>query len=108
MQTTPVVAAFIAGIIVGAGALYVAGPSLFAAGPPGLEIPSNEEASAAMAKAKNLPSTTVRLGQCDRNTMGPGVSCVVDWDRAGDGKAIVATVGFSKSASGQWVAVHYF
>lgn len=40
--------------------------------------------------------------------MGPGVSCIVDWEPKGDGQSLVATVGFSKSASGQWVATHYY
>lgn len=100
--------AFIAGLFIGAGSVYAAIGTNSA---PALALPSNAEASVAMNKHKGdaFPKSTVTLGQCDKDSAGPGARCMVDWDLQGDGKNIKkATVGFSRGPNGEWVAVHYF
>lgn len=71
----------------------------------GLEIPSPAEALAAFRRAKNTEQATLRLGECSKNTMGPGVQCTVKyklrtaWKDEGDG-----VVAFSWGPDG-WQAV---
>ncbi|MEY9536881.1 hypothetical protein [Sinorhizobium fredii] len=73
-----------------------------------LEIPSADEANTAFRKAKrSFPSATLAIGQCQTNTMGPGVSCAVDitWKPGRDAQSGV--VGFAKTPTG-WQAMHYY
>jgi hypothetical protein len=73
-----------------------------------LEIPSADEANAAFRKVKpSFPSATLAIGQCQTNTMGPGVSCAVDitWKPGRDAQSGV--VGFAKTPTG-WQAMHYY
>jgi hypothetical protein len=75
---------------------------------PELTIPTKDEAVAAFRKAKpSFPSATIELGDCDKNTMGPGVSCAVQivWKPGGQPQSGV--VGFAKTGAG-WQAMHYY
>ncbi|RUW64343.1 hypothetical protein [Mesorhizobium sp. M4B.F.Ca.ET.049.02.1.2] len=71
----------------------------------GLEIPSPAEALEAFRQAKNTDQAMLRLGECSKNTMGPGVQCTVKyklrtaWKDEGDG-----VVAFSRGRDG-WQAV---
>lgn len=71
----------------------------------GLEIPSPAEALEAFRRAKSSDQVTLRLGECSKNTMGPGVQCTVkyklraSWKDEGDG-----VVAFSKGPDG-WQVV---
>lgn len=97
----------LAGAALGVVATAVTLSSLPAAA-PGLDVPTEAEATAALRKEKAaaFPNLTVKLGQCDKDAMGPGVRCTVDIDFAANGKPKSAIVGFSKGPSG-WVSVHY-
>lgn len=75
---------------------------------PELTIPTKDEAIAAFRKAKpSFPSAIIELGECDKNTMGPGMSCAVQilWKPGGQPQSGV--VGFAKTAAG-WQAMHYY
>lgn len=75
---------------------------------PELTIPTKDEAVVAFRKAKpSFPSANIELGDCDKNTMGPGVSCAVQivWKPGGQPQSGV--VGFAKTAAG-WQAMHYY
>ncbi|RUW75113.1 MAG: hypothetical protein E5V66_13955 [Mesorhizobium sp.] len=72
----------------------------------GLESPSPpDEALEAFRRAKKTDQATLRLGECSKNTMGPGVQCTVKyelrtaWKDEGDG-----VVAFSRGRDG-WQAV---
>ncbi|RWX66490.1 hypothetical protein [Mesorhizobium sp. M2A.F.Ca.ET.039.01.1.1] len=71
----------------------------------GLEIPSPAEALGAFRRAKNNDQATLRIGECSKNIMGPGVQCAVkyklrtSWKGEGDG-----VVAFSRGPDG-WQAV---
>lgn len=71
----------------------------------GIQIPSPAEALEAFRRAKNTDQATLRLGECSKNTMGPGVQCTVKyklrtaWKDEGDG-----VVAFSRGPDG-WQAV---
>lgn len=43
----------------------------------GLEIPSPAEALDAFRRAKNTDQATLRIGECSKNAVGPGVQCAV-------------------------------
>ncbi|GGB09295.1 hypothetical protein GCM10011491_41590 [Brucella endophytica] len=75
---------------------------------PVLQIPSADEAQAAfhVEKGATFPNVRISLGQCDKDTEGPGVACAVDIDW-GDGTKGSGVVGFSKSPSG-WKSTHYY
>lgn len=74
----------------------------------GLEIPSAQEAQAAFRKAKGetYPNVQLTLGQCDDDSIGPGVVCMsrILWGPAAEPQERL--VGFSKSPDG-WVAILY-
>ncbi|MEY9323484.1 hypothetical protein [Sinorhizobium fredii] len=73
-----------------------------------LEIPSADEANAAFRKVKpSFPSATLAIGQCQTNTMGPGVSCAVDITWKPGREAQSGVVGFAKTPTG-WQAMHYY
>ncbi|OAP35919.1 hypothetical protein ATC00_22345 [Sinorhizobium americanum] len=75
---------------------------------PELAIPPVHDAIAAFRKAKpSFPSATLTLGQCDKNTMGPGVSCAVQITWKPGREAQPGVVGFAKSPAG-WQAMHYY
>lgn len=71
----------------------------------GLEIPSPAEALEAFRRAKNTDQATLRLGECSKSAMGPGVQCAVKyklrtaWKDEGAG-----VVAFSRGPDG-WQAV---
>jgi len=77
-------------------------------GPTDLEAPTAEEAQAAFRKAKGetFPNVTITIGQCDRDTIGPGVACMsrIVWGPGGE--PVERLVGFAKSPDG-WVATLY-
>lgn len=81
-------------------------PSL--CGPTDLEAPTAEEAQAAFRKAKGetFPNVTITIGQCDRDTMGPGVACMsrIVWGPSGE--PAERLVRFARSPDG-WVATLY-
>jgi hypothetical protein len=81
-------------------------PSL--CGPAESEPPTAEEAQAAFLKAKGttFPKVTITIGQCDRDTMGPGVACMsrIVWGPGGE--PAERLVGFARSPDG-WVATLY-
>ncbi|PAP98666.1 hypothetical protein CIT25_29720 [Mesorhizobium mediterraneum] len=71
----------------------------------GLEIPSPAEALDAFRRAKNTDQATLRIGECSKNIMGPGMQCAVkyklrtSWKGEGDG-----LVAFSRGPDG-WQAM---
>lgn len=71
----------------------------------GLEIPSPAEALDAFRRAKNTDQATLRIGECSKNAVGPGVQCTVKyklrtaWKDEGDG-----LVAFSRGPDG-WQAM---
>lgn len=71
----------------------------------GLEIPPPAEALEAFRRAKNTDQATLRIGECSKNIMGPGVQCTVkyklrtSWKGEGDG-----VVAFSRGPDG-WQAM---
>lgn len=74
----------------------------------GLEVPSLDEAIAAFRRAKpSYPHAIISLGQCEKNQMGPGVSCAVDIQWSDDADRQAGVVGFSRTSSG-WQAAHYY
>ncbi|RWG41485.1 MAG: hypothetical protein E5X53_34145 [Mesorhizobium sp.] len=99
--------ALVVGVAIGSGATFALTSS-----PRGsdLEIPSQEEAQSSLQAAKGdfWPNLKLTLGQCDKDTMGPGVRCAVDvsFDGFGGPQQQKAIVGFSKTPSG-WMASHY-
>lgn len=72
------------------------------------DAPTAEEAQAAFLKAKGstFPKVTITIGQCDRDTMGPGVACMsrIVWGPGGE--PAERLVGFARSPDG-WVATLY-
>lgn len=88
-----------------------ADPSLCPAPPAtpsaaGLEVPSLDEAIAAFRRAKpSNPHAIISLGQCEKNPMGPGVSCAVDIQWSDDADKQAGVVGFSRTPTG-WQAAH--
>ena len=72
------------------------------------EAPTATEAQAAFLKAKGstFPKVTITIGQCDRDTMGPGVACMsrIVWGPGGE--PAERLVGFARSPDG-WVATLY-
>lgn len=83
----------------------------------GLDIPTDEEAQAAFNQAnrssplaynrENDPEISVKLGQCDKNSMGPGVACMATVKYTPQAEPQTRTIGFAKSAEGEWVATPY-
>ena len=73
-----------------------------------LEIPTAEEAQAAFLaeKGSTFPNVKISIGQCDKDTEGPGVACAADIEW-GDGSKANGVVGFAKSPSG-WKSTHYY
>ncbi|WP_037461906.1 hypothetical protein [Sinorhizobium fredii] len=75
---------------------------------PELAIPTVDDATAAFRRAKpSFPAATLTLGQCDKNSMGPGVSCAVQITWKPGREAQPGVVGFAKSPAG-WQAMHYY
>ena len=70
--------ALVIGIAIGVGGTYALTSS--ASGNSQLEIPTEEEARASLqaAKPNDWPNLHLSLGQCDKDTLGPGVRCAVD------------------------------
>lgn len=111
MNIPQVACAFVIGLIVGGGTVYLVVKPSEPIQAAALDIPSNAEASAAMTKHKGgvFPNSTITLGQCDKDSAGPGVRCTADWDLQGNKVNVQkATIGFSRGPNGEWVAVHYF
>jgi hypothetical protein len=84
--------------------------------PPALVVPSEAEALAAYRKAysSNPMRTrgaenqlTINLGDCDKSSTGPGVSCVTAIKFTPAAQPINRVIGYSQSASGEWVATNY-
>ncbi|MEY9785404.1 hypothetical protein [Sinorhizobium fredii] len=73
-----------------------------------LEIPSAEEAQAAFVveKGSSFPNVKISIGQCDKDTEGPGVACAADIDW-GDGSTANGVIGFAKTPTG-WKSTHYY
>jgi len=81
---------------------------------PTVEAPTEAEATAAYRKAhaasplvwgrNDLPEISVALGQCDKAGSGPGVACMTSVKTSPEAQPIDRIVGFSKSASGEWIA----
>jgi hypothetical protein len=98
-------------------AVIRANPDLLPEPPaPILEVPTEEEAVAAYRKAyarnplrtgQGEDAASLALGDCDRNSTGPGVSCVAAIKRNPSAKPLERVIGFAKSASGEWVATNY-
>ncbi|RWM45530.1 hypothetical protein [Mesorhizobium sp.] len=101
--------ALVIGIAIGIGGTYALTSS--ASGKFQLEIPTEEEARASLqaAKPNDWPNLQLSLGQCDKDTLGPGVRCAVDvtYDGLGGGqRKRQSIVGFSQTPSG-WMASLY-
>ena len=77
-------------------------------GKASLDIPTADEAQAAFLaeKGSTFPNVKISIGQCDKDTEGPGVACAADIDW-GDGSKANGVVGFAKSPSG-WKSTHYY
>jgi hypothetical protein len=81
---------------------------------PVVEAPTEDDALAAFRKAQatspliwdrnNMPEISLSLGQCDKNSNGPGVSCMATIKLSPQAQPLDRVVGFVKSASGEWVA----
>ncbi|MEX2745984.1 hypothetical protein AB3480_32975 [Rhizobium mongolense] len=81
---------------------------------PVVEVPTEDEAIAAFRKAQaasplvwdrnNMPEISLSLGQCDKSSNGPGVSCLATIKLSPQAQPLDRVVGFAKSASGEWVA----
>lgn len=81
---------------------------------PVVEAPTEDEALAAFRKAQaasplvwdrnNMPEISLSLGQCDKSSNGPGVSCMATIKLSPQAQPLDRVVGFAKSASGEWVA----
>lgn len=81
---------------------------------PPVEMPSEEQALAAFRKAhaasplvwdrNNMPEISLKLGQCDKSDAGPGVACMTSVKMSPQAPPLDRVVGFSKSATGEWVA----
>lgn len=81
---------------------------------PVVEAPTEDQALAAFRKAQaasplvwdrnNMPEISLSLGQCDKSSNGPGVSCVATIKLSPKAQPLDRVVGFAKSASGKWVA----
>ena len=100
--------ALVIGIATGIGGTYALTSS--ASGKFQLEIPPEEEARASLqaAKSNDWPNLQLSLGQCDKDTLGPGVRCAVDvtYDGLGGQRKRQSIVGFSQTPSG-WMASLY-
>lgn len=100
--------ALVIGIAIGVGGTYALTSS--ASGNSQLEIPTEEEARASLqaAKPNDWPNLQLSLGQCDKDTLGPGVRCAADvtYDGLGGQRKRQSIVGFSKTPSG-WMASLY-
>lgn len=96
-------------------ALIAANPSLLPPPPaPKIEVPTQEEAIAAYRKAyarnplrSEEDVVTLALGECDKTSNGPGVSCVAAIKKNPAAKPLDRVIGFARSASGEWVATNY-
>ncbi|WP_104668211.1 hypothetical protein [Ensifer adhaerens] len=81
---------------------------------PKVEAPTEAEATAAYRKAhaasplvwdrNDRPDISVALGQCDKTGSGPGVACMTSIKMSPEARPIDRIVGFSRSASGEWIA----
>ncbi|PAQ03802.1 hypothetical protein LRP31_34840 (plasmid) [Mesorhizobium mediterraneum] len=81
---------------------------------PIVEAPTEDEALAAFRKAQeasplvwdrnNVPEISLALGQCDKNSSGPGVSCMTSIKMSPQAQPLDRVVGFAKGASGEWIA----
>ncbi|MGX5806240.1 hypothetical protein ACWGS9_34490 [Bradyrhizobium sp. Arg314] len=70
----------------------------------GLEIPSPAKALEAFRRAKNTDQATLRLGECSKNTVGPGVQCAEKYKLRTFWKdEAVGVVAFSRGPDG-WQA----
>ena len=83
-----------------------ADPTYCAAGD--LQVPTAEEAQAAFHRAKGdvFPNVTITIGQCDKDPIGAGVSCMSRILWGPEGEPAARLVGFSRSPDG-WVATLY-
>ncbi|MET4689550.1 hypothetical protein [Sinorhizobium fredii] len=82
---------------------------------PMVEMPSEEQALAAFRKAhvaspllwdrNNMPEISFKLGQCDKSDGGPGVVCMTSIKMSPQAQPLDRVVGFSKSTTGEWVAM---
>jgi len=84
--------------------------------PPRPSAPTEAEALAAYrtAYAKNPMvdrgaenQVTIELGECDKSSTGPGVSCLTSIKYTPAAKPLQRVIGYAKSASGDWVATGY-
>jgi hypothetical protein len=81
---------------------------------PIVKAPTEDEALAAFRKAQeasplvwdrnNMPEISLTLGQCDKNSSGPGVSCMTSIKMSPQAQPLDRVVGFAKDASGEWIA----
>jgi hypothetical protein len=81
---------------------------------PIVKAPTEDEALAAFRKAQeasplvwdrnNMPEISLTLGQCDKNSRGPGVSCMTSIKMSPQAQPLDRVVGFAKDASGEWIA----
>ncbi|WP_287172531.1 hypothetical protein [Mesorhizobium sp.] len=82
--------------------------------PRSSKAPTEDEALAAFRKAQensplvwdrnNMPEISLTLGQCDKNSSGPGVSCMTSIKMSPQAQPLDRVVGFAKDASGEWIA----
>ena len=95
-------------------AYIAANPSLVPPpAPPALIMPTEAEALAAYRKAYarnpmrwgDVNATSLKLGECDKS--GLGVSCMATIKLSDQTQPSDRVVGFSKAASGEWVATNY-
>lgn len=81
-----------------------------------LIVPTQPEAQAAFNQAhKSSPLavrerpdiTSLQLGQCGPDNVGPGVSCMTSVRYTPEAEPQNRLVGFAKNGSGEWVATLY-
>lgn len=60
-----------------------------------------------MAERGSEKNITIALGACEKNAAGPGVSCMLAIKYNPGARPIDRLINFSKSASGEWVALSF-
>jgi hypothetical protein len=51
-----------------------------------------------------MPEISLKLGQCDKSDADPGLVCMTSVKMSPQAEPLDRVVGFSKSATGEWVA----
>ncbi|XUP61510.1 hypothetical protein FS819_028655 (plasmid) [Allorhizobium sp. Av2] len=60
-----------------------------------------------MSERGSEKEITIALGECGKNATGPGVSCMLAIKYNPGARPIDRVIGFSKSATGEWVALSF-